>query len=60
MEVNNPKPYKKKPFAGFCWNKYFENRDEYHSFGQVQPHSFREYVKENISFLKEKYRLTRR
>jgi len=52
------KPY--KPFRAFISNKYYENRDEYQSFGQQQPYTFEEYVKNNLSLLKEKYRLTRR
>ena len=58
MTVPNPAP--KKPFRAFCSNMYFENRDEYDSCGQRQPYTFREYVFENISLLKEKYRLTYR
>ena len=53
-------PKKFKPFRAFLWNQYFENRDEYDSVGEVQPHSFEQYLKENISLLKEKYRLTTR
>jgi len=59
-EVSIPKQYKMKPFRGFCWTQYFENRDEYDSFGQLQPYSFDEYVRMNISVLKKKYRLTTR
>lgn len=51
---------KKRPFTAFCSNKYMENRDEYDSFGQQQPHTFKEYVRNNLSLLKEKYRLTYR
>ena len=55
-----PQPYPRKPFRAFCYNCYYENRDEYDSFGQHQPFSFEQYVRENISLLKEKYRLTTR
>ena len=58
--MKQPIPAPKKPFRAFCSNMYFENRDEYDSCGQRQPHTFREYVRENISLLKEKYRLTYR
>ena len=51
---------KKRPFYAFCQNKYFENRDEYESCGQVQPFTFREYLLQNISLLRQKYRLTYR
>ena len=48
----------RKPFRAFITNQYYANRDEYESCGQTQPHTFAEYIKENISLLKEKYRLT--
>jgi hypothetical protein len=51
---------KKRPFYAFCQNLYYENRDEYDQSGQTQPHTFREYLEQNISMLKEKYRLTYR
>ena len=49
---------RKNPFRAFVWNQYFENRDEYNSVGEVQPHSFEVYWRQNISSLKAKYRLT--
>ena len=55
-----PQPYPRKPFRAFCYNCYYENRDEYETVGQHQPYTFREYVFENISLIKEKYRLTYR
>jgi hypothetical protein len=51
-------PTPRKPFRAFCSNMYYQNRDEYDSCGQTQPHTFEQYLKENISLLKEKYRLT--
>ena len=48
----------RKPFRAFITNQYYANRDEYESCGQTQPHTFEQYLKENISLLKEKYRLT--
>jgi hypothetical protein len=43
-------------FRVFCTNQYYANRDEYDGFRQVQPHSFEEYVRENLSLLKDQYR----
>lgn len=54
-----PHPYPRKPFRTFCYNCYYENRDEYDSFGQQQPFTFEQYVRDNIDLLKAKYRLTR-
>ena len=59
-EMTVSKPRKKAVFRAFVTNMYYENRDEYQSCGQQQPHTFEEYVRENISLLKEKYRLTTR
>ena len=53
----NRKPRK---FRAFITAQYWENRDEYHSVGQPQPYTFEDYVSQNISALKEKYRLTLR
>jgi hypothetical protein len=49
-----------KPFRAFVTNQYYENREEYVSCGQTQPHTLEEYVRKNISLLKAKYRLTYR
>jgi hypothetical protein len=51
---------KKRPFYAFCQNQYYENRDEYDRAGQAQPHTFEQYMRENISLLKAKFRLTYR
>ena len=48
----------RKPFRAFVTNKHYENRDEYESCGQTQPHTFEQYLKANISQLMAKYRLT--
>jgi hypothetical protein len=48
----------RKPFRAFVTNQYYENREEYLSCGQTQPYTLEEYVRKNISLLKEKYRLT--
>ena len=49
-----------KPFRAFVTSQYYANRDEYDSCGQTQPYTFDEYVRENISALKARYRLTSR
>ena len=45
-------------FRTFVTNRYYENRDEYDGFQQVQPHSFEEYVRENLNLLRDQYRPT--
>ena len=58
--MHSPVRTVRKPFRAFVTNKYYENRDEYESSGQVQPHSFEQYLKANISRLMKEYRLTTR
>ena len=43
-------------FRVYCNNQYYANRDEYDGFRQVQPHAFEEYVRANLSLLKEGFR----
>ena len=43
-------------FRVFVTNRYYANRDEYDSAGQIQPHTFEQYVQENLSQLKQQYR----
>jgi hypothetical protein len=52
--------WRPRKFRAFVTNEYYANRDEYDQCGQTQPHTFEQYLKENISLLKEKYRLTYR
>jgi hypothetical protein len=35
---------------------YYANRDEYDAIGQAQPYTFEEYVRNNLTLLKEMYR----
>ena len=58
--MHSPVRTVRKPFRAFVTNKYYENRDEYESSGQVQPHSFEQYLEKNISQLMQEYRLTTR
>ena len=53
--VNYHRP---RGFRVFCTNRYWENRDEYDGYLQVQPHSFEEYVRENLGTLKDQFRPT--
>ena len=50
--------WRPRKFRTFVTNMYYANRDEYDRVGQTQPHTFEEYVRDNISLLKEQYRLT--
>ena len=43
-------------FRSYVTNKYYENRDEYDSAGQRQPHTFEQYVQNNLELLKKQYR----
>ena len=47
-------------FRAYVTNQYFENRDEYDSAGQTQPHTFKQYVQENLSQLKHEYKQQRK
>jgi hypothetical protein len=60
MTHSHSKAWRPRPFRAFITNQYYANRDEYQQSGQVQPHTFDEYVSKNISLLKAKYRLTYR
>lgn len=58
MSHSHSSSWRPRPFRAFITNQYYANRDEYDAAGQTQPHTFHEYVRENISLLKAKYRLT--
>lgn len=49
---------KRKPglFRVFVTHMYHANRDEYDSAGQIQPHTFEEYVRDNLALLKRKFK----
>ena len=44
-------------FRTFVTNQYYANRDEYDAVGQTQPHTFEQYVHENLSQLKQDFRV---
>ena len=48
--------WRPRRFRAFVTNQYFANRDEYFAVGQTQPHTFEQYVQENLSQLKQQYR----
>ena len=56
MSHSHSNYYRPRSFRVFCTNRYWENRDEYDGFRQVQPYSFEEFVSENLSTLKEQFR----
>ena len=58
MSHSHANYHRPRSFRVFCTNRYWENRDEYDGFCQVQPHSFEEYVSENLNLLKDQYRPT--
>ena len=56
MSHSHANYHRPRSFRVFCTNRYWENRDEYDGFRQVQPYSFEEFVSENLSTLKEQFR----
>ena len=48
--------WRPRKFRAFVTNQYYANRDEYDFHGQVQPHSFEEYVRNNINDLRLEYK----
>ena len=49
--------WRPRRFRTFVTNAYYANRDEYDSAGQTQPHTFEQYVQENLSQLKQDFRV---
>ena len=49
--------WRPRRFRAFVTNQYYANRDEYDSAGQTQPHTFEQYVQENLSQLKQDFRV---
>ena len=49
-------PFKPSLFRAFVTNKYYENRDEYHSIGQEQPYAFEQYYRNNINDLRKSFK----
>ena len=49
--------WRPRRFRTFVTNQYYANRDEYDSAGQTQTHTFEQYVQENLSQLKQDFRV---
>jgi hypothetical protein len=58
MSHSHNHSWRPRKFRAFVTNQYYANRDEYDFHGQVQPHSFEEYVQQNLTELKQQYRQT--
>jgi hypothetical protein len=56
MSHHHNTSWRPRRFRTFVTNAYWANRDEYDSAGQTQPHTFEQYVQENLSQLKQQYR----
>ena len=56
MSHHHTNRWRPRRFRAFVTNQYFANRDEYDSAGQTQPHTFEQYVQENLSQLKQDFR----
>ena len=56
MSHAHSKAWRPRKFRAFVTNQYYENRDEYAAAGQVQPHTFEEYISNNINDLRKKYK----
>lgn len=48
--------WRPRRFRAFVTNKYYENRDEYHSIGQEQPYTFEQYYRNNINDLRKSFK----
>jgi hypothetical protein len=60
MSHHHTNRWRPRRFRAFVTNQYFANRDEYDSAGQTQPHTFEQYVQENLSQLKQQYKQQRK
>ena len=49
--------WRPRRFRAFVTNQYWANRDEYDAVGVAQPHTFEQYVQENLSQLKRDFRV---
>jgi hypothetical protein len=59
MSHQHNSSWRPRRFRAFVTNQYWANRDEYDSAGQTQPHTFEQYVQENLPLLKAQYRAER-
>ena len=56
MTHSHTNRWRPQRFRAFVTNQYYENRDEYFAAGQQQPHTFAEYVSNNINDLRLKFK----
>jgi hypothetical protein len=56
MSHHHTNRWKPSLFRAYVTNKYYENRDEYHSIGQEHPYTFEQYVSNNINDLRKSFR----
>lgn len=47
-------------FRLFVQQQYWSNRDEYDAMGQRQPHTFDQYFRFNLAYLRQQWRITRK
>lgn len=47
-------------FRLFVQQQYWSNRDEYDAMGQRQPHTFDQYLRFNLAYLRQQWRITRK
>jgi hypothetical protein len=56
MTHSHTNRWRPRRFRAFVTNQYYANRDEYNAVGQTQPYTFAEYVSNNISDLRLKFK----
>ena len=56
MSHSHTNRWRPQLFRAFVTNQYFENRDEYESYGQKQPHTFEQYVRDNLDYLRKEFK----
>ena len=56
MTHSHTNRWRPQRFRAFVTNQYFENRDEYFAVGQTQPHTFEQYVSNNINDLRKRFK----
>ena len=56
MTHSHTNRWRPQRFRAFVTNQYYENRDEYFAAGQQQPHTFEQYVSNNINYLRQQFK----
>ena len=57
MSHTHTNTWRPRRFRTFVTNQYYANRDEYFAVGQTQPYTFETYVQENLSLLKQQFKV---